>query len=95
MATEVFINSFSLSMKFTRLLTPFPYFEKRDFFLHTSKAISAMEERLIVDNQMDGYKQNVVKLRENILNNNIEKFLWNFFIKTLLDYVCFVFDKKE
>ena len=54
-----------------------------------------MEERLIVDNQMDGYKQNAVKLRENILNNNIEKFLCNFFIKTLLDYVCFVFDKKE
>ena len=54
-----------------------------------------MEERLIVDNQMDGYKKNVVKLRENILNNNTEKFLWNFFIKTLLDYVCFVFDKKE
>ena len=54
-----------------------------------------MEERLTMDNQMDGYKQNVVKLRENILNNNIEKFLWYFFIKTQLDYVCFVFDKKE
>ena len=52
-----------------------------------------MEERLTVDNQMDGYKQNVVKLRENILNNNIEKFLWYFFIKTQPDYVCFVFDK--
>ena len=74
MATEVFINPFSLSMKFTRLLTPFPYFEKRYFFPDTSKAISAMEERLIVDNQIDGYKQNVVKLRENILNNNMKTF---------------------
>ena len=82
-------------MKFTKLLTPFPYFEKRDLFLDTSKAISVIEERLTVDNQMDGYIQNVVKLRENILNNNIEKILWNFFIKTLLDYVCFAFDKKE
>ena len=63
-------------MKFTRLLTPFPYFDKTDLFLDTSKAISIMEERLTMDNQMDGYKQNVVKLRENILNNNIEKFLW-------------------
>ena len=54
-----------------------------------------MEERLTMDNQMDGCKQNVVKLRENILNNNTEKFLWYFFIKTQPDYVCFVFDKKE
>ena len=51
-------------MKFLRYLTQFKYFEITGIFLDTSKAISVMEERLIVDNQMHGYKQNVAKIRE-------------------------------
>ena len=53
-------------MKFLKYLTQFPYFEITGIFLDTSKAISIMEERLIVDNQMHGYKQNVAKLGEKI-----------------------------
>ena len=75
MATQVFLNSFWLIMKFLKYLTQFPYFEITGIFLDTSKAISIMEERLIVDNQMHGYKQNVEKLGEKNLNNNIEEFL--------------------
>ena len=62
-------------MKFFRYLTQFTYFEITGIFLDTSKAISIMEERLIVDNQMHGINRMLQKLGKKILNNNIEEFL--------------------
>ena len=55
MVTQVFLNSFWTCMKFMRLSAN-PILEVRGIFPDTTNTIKIMEERFIVDNQMQEYK---------------------------------------